>query len=154
MDSTLYSTGMVPFKLSSWAMSPLSKTNLSNCGERPRYIFTVDRISALHLLGCRYLALFIDLLIIFSKPLSKVIIEKSRGGRFIWNRNSDLGQLALLKKSHLGWLWTTFEAGFFKFSWVENKMKWNKNIVVSALKSWINNLFVTSKKKCYKMSLE
>ena len=54
-------------------MSPLSKTNLSNCGERPRYIFTVDRISALHLLGCRYLALFIDLLIIFSKPLSMAI---------------------------------------------------------------------------------
>ena len=35
----------------------------------------------------------------------RVIIEKSRGGRFLWNRNWDLG-----------WIWNslaTFEAGFF-----------------------------------------
>ena len=48
---------------------------------------------------------------IFDKPykvVTKVIIEKSRGGRFLWNRNLDLG-----------WIWTglaTFEAGFFMFS--------------------------------------
>ena len=39
----------------------------------------------------------------------KVIREKSRGGRFLWNRNCVLG-----------WIWAgsaTFEAGFFKFSW-------------------------------------
>ena len=40
-------------------------------------------------------------------PICKVIIEKSRGGRFLWNRNWDLG-----------WIWAgsaTFEAGFFMF---------------------------------------
>ena len=31
----------------------------------------------------------------------------------------DLGQLALLKKKHLGRLWLTFEAGFIKFSWAK-----------------------------------
>ena len=38
----------------------------------------------------------------------KVIREKSRGGRFIWNKNWDLG-----------WIWAssaTFEASFFMFS--------------------------------------
>ena len=43
--------------------------------------------------------------------LSKVIIEKLRGGRFLWNRNWDLG-----------WIWAgsaTFEAGFFMFSWAK-----------------------------------
>ena len=38
----------------------------------------------------------------------KVIIKKSRGGRFLWNRNGDLG-----------WIWAgsaTFEAVFFMFS--------------------------------------
>ena len=40
--------------------------------------------------------------------VSKVIIEKLRGGRFLWNRNWDLG-----------WIWAglaTFEASFFMFS--------------------------------------
>ena len=43
--------------------------------------------------------------------LIKVIREKSRGGRFLWNRNWDLG-----------WIWAgsaTFEAGFFMFSWAK-----------------------------------
>ena len=42
----------------------------------------------------------------------KVIIEKSRGRRFLWNRNWDLG-----------WIWAglaTFEAGFFMFSSAKN----------------------------------
>ena len=42
---------------------------------------------------------------------TKVIIEKSSGGRFLWNRNWDLG-----------WIWAglaTFEAGFFMFSWAK-----------------------------------
>ena len=41
------------------------------------------------------------------------IIEKSRCGRFLWNRNWDLG-----------WIWAgfaTFEAGFFMFSWAKKK---------------------------------
>ena len=43
--------------------------------------------------------------------ITKVIIEKSRGWRFLWNRNWDLG-----------WIWAglaTFEAGFFMFSWAK-----------------------------------
>ena len=46
---------------------------------------------------------------------AKVIIEKSRGGRFLWNRNRDLG-----------WIWAglaTFEAGFFMFSWAKKNFK-------------------------------
>jgi hypothetical protein len=38
---------------------------------------------------------------------SKVIIEKSRGGRLLWNRN---------------WIWAglaTFQASFFMFSWAK-----------------------------------
>ena len=43
----------------------------------------------------------------------KVIIEKSRFGIFLWNRNWDLG-----------WIWArlaTFEAVFFMFSWAKIK---------------------------------
>ena len=50
-----------------------------------------------------------------SKILAKAIIEKSRGGRFLWNRNWDLG-----------WIWdgsATFEAGFFMFSWANFFLK-------------------------------
>ena len=57
--------------------------------------------------------------------IDKVIIEKSRGWRFLWNRNSDLG-----------WIWAglaTFEAGFFMFSW-EKKYE---NIVDGENKSGI-----------------
>ena len=46
---------------------------------------------------------------------SKDIIEKSRGGRFLWNRNWDLG-----------WIWAglaTFEAVFFMFSWEKKVFK-------------------------------
>ena len=45
----------------------------------------------------------------------KVIREKSRGGRFLWNKNWDLG-----------WIWAgsaTFEAGFFMFSWAKKILK-------------------------------
>ena len=58
---------------------------------------------------------------------AKVIIGKSRGGRFLWNRNWDLGWI---------WAgWATFEAGFFKFSWAKTNFKKQiKNIVASALK--------------------
>ena len=50
----------------------------------------------------------------------KPIIEKSHGGRFLWNRNWDLG-----------WIWArlaTFEARFFMWSWAR---KLFKNIVDS-----------------------
>ena len=43
---------------------------------------------------------------------TEVIREKSRGGRFLWNKNWDLG-----------WIWAgsaTFEAGFLMFSWAKN----------------------------------
>ena len=55
-----------------------------------------------------------------SLPLTKVIIEKSRGGRFLWNRNWCLVWIwagwHYWKKTHLGQLWATFNNGFFK-SW-------------------------------------
>ena len=57
--------------------------------------------------------------------IHKVIIEKPRGGRFLWIRNWDLG-----------WIWAgsaTIEAGFFIFSWAK---KHSFYIVVSVLKSW------------------
>ena len=50
----------------------------------------------------------------------KFIREKSCGGRFLWNKNWDLG-----------WIWAgsaTFEAGFLMFSWAKKKFK---NIVDS-----------------------
>ena len=50
----------------------------------------------------------------------KVIIEKSRGGRFFMEQELrfglDLGRLAILKKKGLGRLWATFDGGFFMFS--------------------------------------
>ena len=49
-----------------------------------------------------------------------------RGGRFLWNRNWDLG-----------WIWAgsaTFEASFFMFSWAKKN---SKNIVDSENKSGI-----------------
>ena len=48
----------------------------------------------------------------------KAKIEKSRSGKFLWNRNWDLGWLAILKKK-LGQLWAIFEASFFMFSWAK-----------------------------------
>ena len=48
----------------------------------------------------------------------KVIIEKARGGRFLWNRNWDLGWI--LAGS------ATFEAGFSLSSWAK---KFFKNIL-------------------------
>ena len=48
----------------------------------------------------------------FGLVWTKVIIEKSRGGRFFWNRNWDLG-----------WIWAgsaTCEAGFFMLSFQKN----------------------------------
>ena len=55
--------------------------------------------------------------------LHKVIVEKSRGGIFLWKIfeiwvgfGLDLGRwLAILKK--MGQLWATFESGFFMLSW-------------------------------------
>ena len=46
--------------------------------------------------------------------LIKVIWEKSRGGKFLWNKNWDLG-----------WIWAgsaTFEAGFSMFSWAKKNL--------------------------------
>ena len=46
---------------------------------------------------------------------TKVIREKSHGGRFLWNKNWDLG-----------WIWAgsaTFEAGFLMFSWAKKIFK-------------------------------
>ena len=63
----------------------------------------------------------------------KFIIEKSRGGRFFWNRNWDLGWIwagwHYWKIIILGRLWATFEAVFFMFCWAKIK--------TSALKSCI-----------------
>ena len=45
----------------------------------------------------------------------KVIREKSCGGRFLWNKNWDLG-----------WIWAgsaTFEAGFLMFLWAKFFLK-------------------------------
>ena len=47
--------------------------------------------------------------------MTKVIIHKSGGQQFLWNRNQYLGWwgwLAILKKG-FGRLWATFESGFF-----------------------------------------
>ena len=54
--------------------------------------------------------------IVIGNVKGKVIIEKFRGGRFLWNSNWDLGRLAVLKKKGLGRLWATSEGGFFMFS--------------------------------------
>ena len=58
-----------------------------------------------------------------TRVLSKVIIKKSRGGRFLWNRNWDLGWIwagwHYRKKKYLGRLWATFEVLFFMFSWAK-----------------------------------
>jgi len=52
----------------------------------------------------------------------KFITEKYRGGRFLWNRNWDLGWFALLKKKTFGLIMsTTFESGYFKFLWAKKK---------------------------------
>ena len=55
----------------------------------------------------------IDLSICFI--FTKVIREKSRGGRFLWNKNWNLG-----------WIWAgsaTFKAGFLMFSWAKKILK-------------------------------
>ena len=55
----------------------------------------------------------------------KVIIEKSRVGRFLWNRNWELGWICAdwqyWKKKGLGRLWATFEGGFSCF---QGQKKW------------------------------
>ena len=78
----------------------------------------------------------------------KVIIEKSRGGRFLWNWNWDLGWIwagSHSKKKHLVRLWATFEAGFSSFHGPKKKITEIKNIEASTLKSCIkrNWYFVT-----------
>ena len=53
--------------------------------------------------------------LIWSWAPTKVIIEKSCSGRFLWNTNWDLG-----------WIWAgsaTLEAGFFMFSWAKKIFK-------------------------------
>ena len=59
---------------------------------------------------------FLNLPFLLFVPVTiKVIREKSRGGRFLWNKNWDLG-----------WIWAssaTFEAGFFIFPWAKKNFK-------------------------------
>ena len=64
----------------------------------------------------------------------KVIIEKFRGGRSLWNKIWVLGQLAALEKKGLGRLWATFEGGFFMFSGAKKNVK---NIKASSEKNCI-----------------
>ena len=71
---------------------------------------------------------------------NKVIIEKSRCGRFLWNRNWDLDWIWAnwqYWKKCLVRLWATFE-GFFFHVFRGKKMSKNflKNIVVFVLESW------------------
>ena len=50
--------------------------------------------------------------------MAKFIIEKSRGGRLLWNRNWYLSWILA------GWhYWATFEASFFMFSWAKQNEK-------------------------------
>ena len=69
-------------------------------------------------------------------PIQSQYIEVAKGAIFMEQNmrfGLILGLLAILKKN-LGWLWATFEAVFFMFSWAKKK------IVLSALKSCIISL--------------
>ena len=78
-----------------------------------------------------------------SKP-TKVIIEKFCSGRFLWNRNWDLGWIWAgwhYRKKHFGWSWATFDVGFFKFSWAKVKLK-KIFFFLTTLKKNLKNFFV------------